>query len=255
MGKIETFNLDISPLSSSPRKIWVYLPNGYDKSNKKYDVLYMFDGHNLFYDDVATYGKAWGIKEYLDNNNIDLVVVGQECNHEGEKRMDEYCPLEARQTRWLKEPIKPEGDITAEWFVKVLKPTCEKKYRIYKDRRHVGIAGSSMGGLMSAYVIAKYNNVFSKAAIVSPAIYFCEKPLIELIRQTEFKDTKIYLDYGSDEFRNKQRLATAMDSLLQLNYEYAKKGCNTFPNIVVNGTHSEASWETIVPLFIEYLYL
>ena len=53
MGKIESFTLDISPLSSSPRKIWVYLPNGYDKSNKKYDVLYMFDGHNLFFDETV----------------------------------------------------------------------------------------------------------------------------------------------------------------------------------------------------------
>ena len=255
MGRIETFTLDIKPLSSSQRKIWVYLPNGYDKSKQKYDVLYMFDGHNLFFDKTATYGQCWGIKEYLDKNNVNLVVVGQDCNHEGEKRMDEYCPFESIKAPWLKFDINHEGDITADWFVHKLKPTCEKKYRIYKDRKHVGIAGSSMGGLMSAYVIAKYNNVFSKAALVSPAIYFCEKALIDLIKNTDFKETKIYMDYGSEEFSSKKRLAYRMDSLLNLNHEYTKKGCNTFPNLVINGTHSEASWATIVPLFIEYLFL
>ena len=254
MGKVKTFNIDISPLSSSPRKIWVYLPNSYDKTKKKYDVLYMFDGHNLFFDESATYGKCWGIKDYLDKTGIDLVVVGQECNHEGEKRMDEYCPLPVRNANWLKEPIKPEGHITAEWFVNVLKPECEKRFRIYKDRKHVGIAGSSMGGLMSAYVIARYNNVFSKAACVSPAVYFCEKPLLDLVNSTGFKDTKIYLDYGSDEFNNKKRLAYGMDRLLTLNYAYTKKGCLTYPNILVEGTHSEASWETIFPTIIDFLY-
>lgn len=255
MGTIKTFTLDISPLSSPKRKVWVYLPNSYKKTEKKYDVLYMFDGHNLFYDEVATYGKSWGIKDYLDKSNIDLVVVGVDCNHEGEKRMDEYCPLEVIKTSWLKIPIKPEGDITGEWFVKVLKPYCEKNYRIYKDRNHVGIAGSSMGGLMAAYMISKYNNIYSKAACVSPAIYFCEKPLHQLIDSTTFKETRIYLDYGSEEFRNKKMMTLGMNSLLELNYAYTKKGCITYPNLVVNGTHSEASWETIFPKIIEFLYL
>ena len=75
MSRVEEFTLDISPLTQSPRKIWVYLPNSYDSTKKKYDVLYMFDGHNLFYDEYATYGKSWGIKDFLDKNNIDLVVM------------------------------------------------------------------------------------------------------------------------------------------------------------------------------------
>ena len=89
MGKIEKFTLPIEPLHQSPRKVWVYLPDSYDTSKKKYPVLYMFDGHNLFYNKTATYGKCWGIKKYLDKQKLDIVIIGQDCNHIGDERLDE----------------------------------------------------------------------------------------------------------------------------------------------------------------------
>ena len=57
-------------------------------------VLYMFDGHNLFFDDVATYGKCWGIKDYLDKNDGRIIVVGIECNHNGDQRLNEFTPYD-----------------------------------------------------------------------------------------------------------------------------------------------------------------
>jgi predicted alpha/beta superfamily hydrolase len=51
--------------TEKPRRLYVYLPQGYEKSVQRYPVLYMFDGHNVFYDSHATYGKSWGMKEYL----------------------------------------------------------------------------------------------------------------------------------------------------------------------------------------------
>ena len=93
MGKIEKFTLPIEPLHQSPRKVWVYLPDSYATSKKKYPVLYMFDGHNLFYNKTATYGKCWGIKKYLDKQALDIVIIGQDCNHIGDERLDEYCPF------------------------------------------------------------------------------------------------------------------------------------------------------------------
>lgn len=254
MSRIEEFTLDISPLTESDRKIWVYLPDSYDRTKKKYDVLYMFDGHNLFSDQTATYGKSWGMKEFLDENHIDLVVIGQDCNHTGEKRMDEYCPMEAAKAPWNALQITPEGHITAKWFAEVLKPECEKRYRIFRDRKHVGIGGSSMGGLMAEYMITAYNHVYSKAACVSPATYYCFKPLKKLIGETDFAETRIYMDLGSEESPDKEALVFRTDMMLVMNHLYSEKGCSTYPHLVVNGTHSEASWETIVPVFLEYLY-
>ncbi len=254
MGRVELFTLSVEPQSESPRKIWVYLPNSYDSTKKKYDVLYMFDGHNLFSDETATYGKSWGIKEYLDKTGLDLVVIGQDCNHTGSKRMDEYCPLPAEQL-WGEKPIYAEGDVTAAWFVNVLKKECEKRYRIYKDRKHVGIGGSSMGGLMSEYMVAKYNKVFSKAACVSPAHYFCLKGLQEVIENSDYDaNTRIYMDLGTRERSGERDLIASVDLIQELCHKYEKRGCHTWPHLVIGGTHSEASWETIVPLFLEFLY-
>lgn len=255
MGEIKTFTLDIKPLKQSPRTVYVYLPNNYNEKRKtKYDVLYMFDGHNLFLDSVATFGKSWGIKDYLDQNNIPLVVVGVDCNHTGKKRLDEYCPLPVSEDSWI-QPIYPQGDITADWFANTLKPYCEKHFNIHSDRKHVGIGGSSMGGLMSLYCIAKYNDIYSKAACVSPTMDICLDELLNVIHESNInKNTKIYLDFGSQEVKRKERFAFCMDELLQINHAFSNHNCSTYPNVVVGGTHSEASWETIVPVFIEYLY-
>lgn len=255
MGEIKTFTLDIKPLKQSPRTVYVYLPNNYNEKRKiKYDVLYMFDGHNLFLDSVATFGKSWGMKDYLDQNNIPLVVVGVDCNHTGKKRLDEYCPLPVSEDSWI-QPIYPQGDITADWFANTLKPYCEKHFNIHSDRKHVGIGGSSMGGLMSLYCIAKYNDIYSKAACVSPTMDICLDELLNVIHESNMnKNTKIYLDFGSQEVKRKERFAFCMDELLQINHAFSNHNCSTYPNVVVGGTHSEASWETIVPVFIEYLY-
>ncbi len=254
MGRIEKFRLGIAPLKQNPRKVWVYLPNDYDTSDKVYPVLYMFDGHNLFEDKTATYGTCWGIKDYLDENNIPLVVVGADCNHAGTKRLDEYCPYPVEPKSWFGK-IEPLGEITAKWFVRKLKPACEKRYRISTDRKNVGIAGSSMGGMMSIYCIAQYNDIYSRAGCVSSTMDIVIEPMLSHIESCRMsRNTRIYLDFGSQEVKSKKTFAMCIDNLLRVNHAFQEHNCNTFPNVVVGGTHSEASWRTIVPLMIEYLY-
>ncbi len=116
MGRIETFRLGIAPLKQSPRKVYVYLPDDYDESDRIYPVLYMFDGHNLFDDSVATFGKSWGIRDYLDAAHLPLVVIGEDCNHTGDRRLFEYCPLPVEEKEWFPEG-NVCGEVTAKWFV------------------------------------------------------------------------------------------------------------------------------------------
>mgnify|MGYP000001902938 FL=1 len=90
---VEKFDIVITQLGLE-RTIHVYLPEDYYDSDEQYPVMYMFDGHNLFYDHDATYGKSWGLKEFLDTYDKKLIIVGIECNHEGQKRLSEYCPYQ-----------------------------------------------------------------------------------------------------------------------------------------------------------------
>ena len=79
---LEVFKTDIPQLTGKEkRNIYVYVPD----MEGNFPVLYMFDGHNLFDDAEATYGKSWGMKDYLDENQVPLIVVGVECNHHSEK--------------------------------------------------------------------------------------------------------------------------------------------------------------------------
>ena len=82
-GVIETWNVTIPQLTGDmPRRAYCYVPDFWkENQNLRYPVLYMFDGHNLFFDDHATYGKSWGMGEYLEENGIPLMVAAVECNH------------------------------------------------------------------------------------------------------------------------------------------------------------------------------
>ncbi len=257
MGEVKQFKLAMPGFSQSPRKVWVYLPDSYqDEKLKKFDVLYMFDGHNLFFDDVATYGKSWGLKAYLDTMKLDLVVIGADCNHTGNNRLGEYCPYKPVNTDVEEIPsVKPRGKETAKWYVEVLKPYCEKHFRIRKDREHVGIGGSSMGGLMSEYMISEYNDVFAKAACISPSTSFNYEELQKQIRNTNYRrHTRIYIDQGSQEVHGKRRFIDSMEMMLVLNHLWVEKGCHTYPHLTPGGHHSEADWEQIIPVFLPFLY-
>ena len=56
-------NVWITPYQCD-RLLHIYLPDDIQE-NETFPVLYMFDGHNLFFDEDATYGKCWGLKDYL----------------------------------------------------------------------------------------------------------------------------------------------------------------------------------------------
>lgn len=253
MGKVISFSLDI-PFSQSPRTIWVYLPDSYEHTTKLYPVLYMFDGHNLFFDDVATYGKSWGIKKYLDANRLDLVVVGEDCNHTGNLRISEYCPLKPQKIKGF-EDVTQQGDITAAWFTNVLKPTIEKKFRVHRDRKFAGIGGSSMGGLMADYMACAYNDTFSRFACVSTASEFSFKRLLKLIETSSFMpNTKLYRSFGTHELKRKDSEMKMLNQLVRLSNAFIDHNCTVHNDIILNGYHNEATWEKIVPDFLAYLY-
>ena len=235
--------------TQKPRRLYIYLPKGYEDSDARYPVLYMFDGHNVFYDSHATYGKSWGMKEYLRKAKTPLIVVGIECTPEGDNRLCEYTPWTFSVGRYG--PFEGRGPLTMEWMTKVLKPQIDAEFRTLPDRDHTLIAGSSMGGLMSVYAAVAYNDVFSRAAALSPCLFFNTRRMNDLIRQTPLASpTRIYMDYGSGEteerpadwalmFRTAARLSGA--------------GAHAAARVVPGALHNEAAWEKRIPVFMEYL--
>ena len=253
--------IDIWPITipeltgEEERKVYVYVPDSFKKKpQERYPVLYMFDGHNLFFDSEASYGKSWGLKEYLDRSHKPLIVVGVECNHHSEQeecggRLSEYTPFDFEDPYWGF--IKARGRITMNWFVKTLKPIIDENYPTKPERKYTFIAGSSMGGLMTVYAICKYNRYFSRGAALSPSLAFCPGQMEELIQNSYIRrDTVLYMDYGQKELRYdhlKAVFGRACGLLI-------KRGVMLESRIVPNGVHSEASWEKQVPFFMDVLF-
>ena len=250
---IEKWTTDFPlPRGSEPRTVYVYLPEeAAEDEAAHYPVLYMFDGHNVFFDEDATYGKCWGMKEYLESTRKQLIVVAVECNHEGNRRLQEYCPFDVDTERFGK--IRGQGRSYMNWLTGTLKPMIDAEYRTLPDRDNTLICGSSMGGLMALYGAVAYNRYFRRAACLSPSLWLSPNMVMELVAKTRLaNDTCIYLDYGSPEMLNHDANSAALTSTVQL--LLAKRVDLTF-RIVPGGTHSEASWEKQIPIFMQCLDL
>ena len=72
------------------RRAYLYLPACYDEQpDTRFPVMYMFDGHNVFFDEDATYGKSWGMARYMDETQTPLIIAAVECNPIGNNRLEE----------------------------------------------------------------------------------------------------------------------------------------------------------------------
>lgn len=252
MIMVNTWDITIPELTGQElRKAYIYLPESYmNDDTEKYPVLYMFDGHNVFFDSHATYGKCWGMKEYMDYTQTPLIIVAIECNHSPDfGRLKEYSPFDFSDPQFGR--ITGKGKITMDWFVHTLKPEIDRDYRTYPDREHTFIAGSSMGGLMSLYAVLKYNHIFSRAGVVSPSLWTSPHKIEMLIRTAPLKkDTVIYMDYGEEELSSHAAMRQIFMRTASL---LSEKQIRLTSRIVPDGTHCEASWEKQLPFLIHTL--
>lgn len=250
---VRKWELTIPQLSGdTPRRAYIYLPESYEAdTQRRYGVMYMFDGHNVFFDEDATYGKSWGMGKYLDEAHKQLVVVAVECNHQGFRRLAEYSPVSFAEDSLGR--ITGKGRTYMNWMVRELKPYIDAHYRTLPDRGNTAIAGSSMGGLMALYGATVYNDVFQRAACLSPSLWVAPGKLLELIARARIRrGTCIYMDYGEKELSNHGGSTQALLAAAQL---LMVKGVNVTLRIAPGGSHCEASWEKQIPVFMECLGL
>lgn len=232
------------------RGLHVWLPDGYDESDERYLVMYMFDGHNLFYDSDATYGTCWGLREFLSGWEKQMIVVGLECSHKGNSRLIEYCPYDFNNGA-----THGTGQETIRWMVDELKPMIDSTYRTWPHREATGIGGSSMGGLMALYGVCAENATFSKAACLSTAFGFCYGAMKNMVQNARLDpDTRVYLGWGGREGWNAKGRAIMNNENKAINDIVWKKGAMPYLFRQDDGGHCEADWRRQVPLFMNWLW-
>lgn len=160
------------------QRVTIWLPPGYDESDRRYPVLYMHDGQNLFDPAKTHYGKAWQIDDVLrtmvtEGTAEPHIVVG--VWSPGADRYRQYLPQPAAEgvTGALAGNMREMtgGAIISarylEWLADELKPRIDREYRTRPAPADTTLIGSSMGGIMTCYAIVERSDVFGRAACVS----------------------------------------------------------------------------------------
>ncbi len=175
------------------RDILVLLPPSYAGSYRRYPVLYMHDGQNLF-DRVTSYAGEWEVDESFDrlsDEGIEAIVVG--IPNAGERRIAEYSPFPDPRFGG------GEADAYLRFVVGVVKPLVDAAFRTSLAREDTGVMGSSMGGLVSLHAFFRHPEVFGFAGAMSPSVGFGRGALFEYLREQRWRPGRIYLDCGTRE--------------------------------------------------------
>lgn len=236
---------------SRAHDVLVCLPPGYDEDpERRYPVLYMHDGQNLF-DDATAYTREWGVDEtaqrLIEAGEIEpLIIVG--ISNAGELRLEEYTP-----TRDSSQPRGGGAERYGRMLIEELKPFVDATYRTLPGPADTGVGGSSLGGLVSLYLGLRYPSVFWKLAVISPSAWWNDGYAARRVRALSHKPPlRIWLSVGTDEAEHAvEDVEGVRDALLSRGWS---EGADLHFEVVQGGRHEEAAWGSIVEPMLRWLF-
>ncbi len=242
-----------SEFLAKDRDIIIYLPPGYeDDEARRYPVLYLQDGQNLFDGETAfIYGQHWRVGETADDlihaGAVEpLIIVG--IYNAGEKRIDEYTPTEDRRSK-----VGGNADRYGRFLVEELKPFIDARYRTQTDAANTGLGGSSLGGLVSLHLGIKHPRVFGKLAVLSPSIWWDRRVILHKVRTLESKaEVRIWIDVGTEEGNNAVKDAAMLRDALVVRGWTPDVDLKYFE--AVGAQHNELAWAERVGPVLKFLF-
>ncbi len=251
---IESFNIS---LFDKERKIRVYLPHDYAATDKKYPVLYMHDGQNVFDDSEAIGGVSLDLHKHLDQNKVDLIVVAIDQNTEGEERINEYCPWKhgefSKKVLGFLSPAGGKGKDYVDFIFHDLKPLIDSKYRT--EEKQTFMAGISLGALITTYAACAYPNIFKRVAAISSGYYRNQEEIEAFVKTSDLSSLeRFYLDCGLIEAGENDIVSEWALQSNQAIYDIVKeKTSNIRFDIIEDGRHNYQNFKKRVPAFISHL--
>lgn len=244
------------PQLDRSRKIWIYLPTDYADSEKRYPVLYLHDGQHLF-DEATSVGRIgpveWAVDEALDASDEPCIVVGINHNEDMKARVGEYFYHSPDGT------TPAEGAAYLKFIVETLKPYIDRHYRTLPEQEYTGMAGSSMGGLITLYGGLKYPEVFGRIGVFSPSIWMDNEHVFQELskpdNETETRRQHYFFYAGGLERRQKE------DKTFVNMTEDVEKVIDALrmvpgPDIklmtVPHGRHGALYWREAFPVFYDW---
>lgn len=221
-----------SPQLGGERSLLLYLPPSYRRTECRYPVLYMQDGQNLF-DATTSFAGEWRVDqtlEQLSQRGLEAIVVG--VPNAGPARLEEYSPFIDEERGGGR------GEAYAAFLVESVKPLIDRDFRTRPGPRTTGIAGSSMGGLISLYALFRHPASFGFAAALSPSLWFADGAIFAYLRRAPLPTARIYVDVGTGEGR------AAVADVRRLRDLLRSRGYGRELSCVVErgGRHEEGAW-------------
>ena len=222
-----------------------------DEVDRRYPVLYMQDGQNLFDPETSFIkGNYWRMGEtadhLFDTGEIEpLIIVG--IYTAGEHRLDEYTPVEDKRLGG------GQADSYGQMLVEELKPFIDRTYRTLPGAANCGLGGSSLGGLVTLYLGLRYTWMFSKLAVMSPSVWWRNRAILKTVAQIKRKpELKIWLDIGTRESHR------ALPDARELEITLVKKGWIRGEDLAFmeaeGAEHCETAWAERVAPMLKFLF-
>jgi predicted alpha/beta superfamily hydrolase len=236
----------------SDHTILVYRPPGYREDRvRRYPVLYMHDGQNVFDRATSATGQEWCLDEtaqrLIEAGMIEpLLIVG--VYNAGEKRIDEYTPSPD-----AKKKMGGKADGYARMLVQEIKPFIDRRYRTLRSAANTGLGGSSLGGLLTMHLGLRFPTVFNRLAVLSPSIWWNEKAIIGEVDALSAKPPlRIWLDAGTNEG------GEVLNDVRLLKAALLRKGWIEGQDLAYleaeGGGHNEQSWAGRVENVLRFLF-
>lgn len=255
-GDIRFHHVFYSAQANQHRAIVVYLPPGYEKEKlRRFPVLYMHDGQNIFDSATSFIGIEWQVDETVERlikqkKIPKIIVVGI---YNSADRISEYTST-----------ADPErGGGKSEQYIRFilndLKPFIDKTYRTIKNRKNTAVCGSSLGGNVSFHMLWHYSKYFSKGAILSPAVHWANRAILDDIeRNKPVRKLKIWLDMGTREGDTLKSFEDGIENARDFRDALVKSGFAIGKNLGyfedVGAVHNESAWAKRMPRILEFLF-
>lgn len=240
-----------------PRNVVVWLPPGYDdaaNAERRYPVLYMHDGQNVFDPRTAFMGREWRADEVatdLIRAGVipPIIIVGVWNTPE---RVADYTPdVDSEEVRGDHKPHGRggEGARYLQWLATELKPFIDSHYRTRPARESTAIMGSSLGGIISLAAAEQHASTFGRVAAVSPSLWWNNGSVIDRWSARAPAVDRLWVDMGD---RERAGLCDALRTFEQV--VRPAYGRSLHVEVIPGGTHDEPSWSARLGRILTFLF-
>ncbi len=243
----------------SPREVQVWLPPGYAAAtSQRYPVLYLHDGQNVF--DAVAAGAEWQVDETAQR----LVEAGAVAPFivvavaSGPERLRDYTPwpdtrppdTHPRGTAAAQAPQAGGAAAYGRYLVHELKPFIDARYRTAPGRDNTAVGGSSIGGLVSMWLLLAHGDVFGAGLVVSPSVWWAGEAIVAQVTAVPASALlpRVWLDVGTDEGPG------AVDGARRLRAALQARGWAPAYLEQPGAGHDEAAWAARVEPMLRFLY-